>query len=419
MSIPLFYAAASGVTAGGGDARRKAGKIAATAATNATDLMTKPRLLKNPPDAADAAIAPIEEIIAEIARGQMVVLVDDKDRENEGDLLIAAQFADAAAINFMARHARGLICLTLTSAHCRRLGLAPMSADNGAAFGTNFTVSIEAARGVGTGISASDRARTIRAAARPDASAADIVTPGHIFPVEARDGGVLVRAGHTEAGCDLTRLAGLFPAAVICEILKEDGEMARLPDLIRFAAAHRLKIGAIESLIRHRSRTESLIRPAARSPLQTPWGEFALCAFRDAVGDGLHLALCLGAWDADTAVTVRVMPDTSVLDALAGGGIGRSWSIDAALRRIADEGRGVLLLLNADGGGALAAQLAALADGGKSKPRALPVRTYGIGAQILQKLGVGKIRLLSSRLKLPSMAGFGLEIVEVIEDANR
>jgi 3,4-dihydroxy 2-butanone 4-phosphate synthase/GTP cyclohydrolase II len=386
----------------------------------------KPRLLREQKNAADgdAAIASAGEIIADVARGRMVVLVDDKDRENEGDLLIAAQFADAQAINFMARHARGLICLTLTGAHCRRLGLAPMSADNGAAFGTNFTVSIEAARGVSTGISASDRATTIRAAARPEAVAADIVTPGHIFPVEARDGGVLVRAGHTEAGCDLARLAGLFPAAVICEILKEDGEMARLPDLVGFAAEHNLKIGAIESLIRHRSRTESLIREISAAPLATPWGEFKLRAFSDVIDGGMHIALCRGEWDAKVAVPVRVVPEASVLDALANGGIGRSWSANAALRHIAAQGRGVLLFLNAGGGGALAAQVAGLEDGGKAKPRDLPVRTYGIGAQILQALGVGKIRLLSSRLKLPSMAGFGLEIVDIVaadekeEDGN-
>src|SRR5918998_4390147 len=242
----------------------------------------------------ETAISPITDIIAELKSGRMVVLIDEEDRENEGDLLIAAEFASAEAINFMARYGRGLICLTLTEERCRQLNLSLMVSNNRSPLGTNFTVSIEAAEGVTTGISAADRARTIQTAIRRDASPRDLVQPGHIFPLMAQPGGVLVRAGHTEAGCDLARLAGLIPAAVICEILKDNGEMGRLPDLVDFAAQHRLKIGTITDLIQYRSRTESLVTRVADRDIETVHGTFRLVAYSDHIRRETHLALVKG-----------------------------------------------------------------------------------------------------------------------------
>src|SRR5213079_3278705 len=234
-----------------------------------------------PPTISTMSIAPIPELVAELAAGRMVILVDEEDRENEGDLILAADRVTPEAINFMARFARGLICLTLTRERCERLQLAPMTAKNGAQHGTAFTVSIEAATGVTTGISAADRARTVQAAVRRDAKASDLVQPGHIFPLQAHDGGVLMRAGHTEAGCDLAAMAGLSPAAVICEIMKDDGTMARLPDLQAFAAEHGLKIGTIKSLIEYRSRHESLVQKVGTRTIQTAYGEFVAHAWND------------------------------------------------------------------------------------------------------------------------------------------
>src|SRR5262249_34497504 len=238
----------------------------------------------------DTAISPITDLVADLGAGRMVVLVDEEDRENEGDLLIAAEFVSPEAINFMARYGRGLVCLTLTEERCRQLNLPLMVSHNRSSLGTNFTVSIEAAQGVTTGISAADRARTVQVAIRADASPADLVQPGHIFPLTAQDGGVLVRAGHTEAGCDLARLAGLIPASVICEILKDDGEMARLPDLIEFAAQHKLKIGTIADLIHYRSRTESLVERASERDIETAHGRFRLYVYSDRTGRATHLA---------------------------------------------------------------------------------------------------------------------------------
>src|SRR5512137_1021808 len=236
------------------------------------------------------SIAPIPELVAELAAGRMVILVDEEDRENEGDLVLAAEHVTPEAINFMARHARGLICLTLTRERCEHLQLRPMASRNGTKHGTAFTVSIEAATGVTTGISAADRARTVQVAVARDTLASDLVQPGHVFPLLAQDGGVLMRAGHTEAGCDLAGMAGLIPAAVICEVMKDDGTMARLPDLEIFAHAHSLKIGTIADLIGFRSQNESLVQRAGARKLTTPQGEFDCIAFRDRSG-GLHLAL--------------------------------------------------------------------------------------------------------------------------------
>src|SRR5690349_8652532 len=238
-----------------------------------------------------AAISPIAEIIGELRAGRIVILVDDEDRENEGDLVFAADFVSADKINFLARYGRGLVCMPITEEHAARLGLRPMVEHNRSRHGTNFTVSIEAAEGIATGISAHDRALTIKVAAAPDARPQDIVQPGHVFPLIAQRGGVLVRAGHTEACCDLARLAGLTPAAVLCEIMREDGAMARLPDLLEFAAQHKLRIGTIADLIEYRSRNESLVERLAQRPITTPWGAFDLVSYRDLTDGSLHLSL--------------------------------------------------------------------------------------------------------------------------------
>ncbi|HEY8358573.1 MAG TPA: bifunctional 3,4-dihydroxy-2-butanone-4-phosphate synthase/GTP cyclohydrolase II, partial [Ramlibacter sp.] len=298
------------------------------------------------PAATPVAVSPIEDIIADIQAGRMVILVDEEDRENEGDLVLAAEHVTPEAINFMARFGRGLICLTLTRERCERLHLPPMVPRNGTKMGTAFTVSIEAAEGVTTGISAADRARTVQAAVARHASAADLVQPGHIFPLQAVDGGVLMRAGHTEAGCDLAAMAGLMPSAVICEIMKDDGTMARLPDLQLFAAEHGLKIGTIADLIGHRSRTESLVEKVGQRPLVTAYGEFVAHAWRDKPSQGLHLALVKGRWQPDDEVPVRVHEPLSVLDALELDRPLHSWSLDASLKHIAAHGSGVAVLLN-------------------------------------------------------------------------
>ncbi|MGB3837003.1 bifunctional 3,4-dihydroxy-2-butanone-4-phosphate synthase/GTP cyclohydrolase II [Castellaniella sp.] len=372
-----------------------------------------------PSAAAPFEISPVQEIVAELRAGHMVILVDEEDRENEGDLVLAADFVTPDAINFMVTHARGLVCVTLTQQRCEQLQLPVMSNQNGTRYGTNFMVSIEAAEGVTTGISAADRARTIQAAVARDARPADLVQPGHIFPVRAVPGGVLVRAGHTEAGCDLTAMAGLTPAAVICEILKPDGTMARLPDLIQFAQAHQLKIGTIADLIQYRSEHETMVERLVERNVTTPWGEFKAVAYRDRASNAPHLALVHGEIQADYDTLVRVHEPTSVLDLLCEGATSHSWTIPEALRTIAAAPSGVLVLLNCHGeADLLFAQFDAWArspDGAPSTP-AVPdgerhgLRTFGIGAQILRDLGVGKARLLARPRKMPSMAGFSLTI---------
>jgi len=360
------------------------------------------------------AVSPVAEIIADIKAGRMVVLVDEEDRENEGDLLIAAEHAGAEAINFMARYGRGLICLTLTEERCRQLNLPLMVFTNRSPLGTNFTVSIEAAEGVTTGISAADRATTVRAAIRADAGPRDVVQPGHIFPLMAQEGGVLVRAGHTEAGCDLARLAGRAPAAVICEILKDDGEMARLPDLIEFAARHGLKIGTITDLIQYRSRTESLIVRAAERDIDTVHGRLRLYAYSDRIGRETHLALVKGAIAPARETLVRVHEPVSVIDLLDAGSTAHSWNFNDALAAIAKAECGVIVLLHRQ---ETAEELLARARppqaGGVAAKIAL--RNYGIGAQILRDLGVKKMRLLSLPRRMPSMAGFDLEVTGYLQ----
>ena len=362
-------------------------------------------------DAAPAvAISGTADIIAELKAGRMVVVVDDEDRENEGDLLMAAEFVTPEAINFMAKHGRGLICLTLTEERRRLFGLPPMASNNGTKHGTNFTISIEAAEGVTTGISAADRARTIQAAVAKDAKATDIIQPGHIFPIVAQAGGVLMRAGHTEAGCDLAALAGLTPAAVICEIMNDDGSMARLPDLLEFAQLHNMKIGTIADLIHYRSRTESLVKRAAEREIETAHGKFRTIVYLDQAGGAAHLALTLGEVHPERETLVRVHEPLSVLDLIDTGAGTHSWSVDAALRAIAAQGSGVLVLLNAgESADALVGKFNDLNAGVRPKAK-MDLRTYGIGAQILRDLGVGKMKVLANPRKMPSMTGFDLEV---------
>lgn len=366
------------------------------------------------------AVSPVEDIVAEMKAGRMVILVDEEDRENEGDLVLAADHVTPAAINFMARFGRGLICLTLTRERCERLQLPPMATRNGTKMGTAFTVSIEAAEGVTTGISAADRARTVQAAVARDARAEDLVQPGHIFPLQAVDGGVLMRAGHTEAGCDLAAMAGLTPAAVICEVMKDDGTMARLPDLQLFAAEHGLKIGTIADLIHYRSRHDSLVEKLGARPLTTAWGEFTAHAWRDKPSLGLHLALVKGSWQPEQEVPVRVHEPLSVLDALEVNRAMHSWSLDASLEHIAQVGHGVAVLLNCgETAGQLLAQFEGTARASHAPERGrMDLRTYGIGAQILRECGVRKMNLMGTPRRMPSMTGYGLEVAGYTPSPN-
>jgi len=359
-------------------------------------------------------LAPIHEIVQDLRDAKMVVLVDEEDRENEGDLVLAADFVSAESINFMARHARGLICLTLTEDRCRQLRLPLMVASSGARFGTNFTVSIEAAQGVTTGISAADRAATVAAAVAADAQPEDIVQPGHIFPVMAQPGGVLARAGHTEAGCDLAELAGLTPAAVICEVLKEDGTMARLPDLLEFAEQHGLKVGTIADLIQYRSAHESLLECVSQRATQTPWGEFTLYQYRDKTSAASHIALTHGQITSEQEVLVRVHEPLCVLDLLEPNTGSHSWPVGKALERIRSAPAGVMVMLNCDQAevapGAPSEESADDQPAQASPDRKVDLRSYGLGAQILRELGVRRMRLLSQPLNMPSMSGFDLEV---------
>ena len=356
-------------------------------------------------------ISPVPELVAELAAGRMVILVDEEDRENEGDLVLAADHVTPEAINFMARYGRGLICLTLTRERCERLQLPPMAARNGTVHGTAFTVSIEAAEGVTTGISAADRARTVQAAVARDAQPADLVQPGHIFPLQAQDGGVLMRAGHTEAGCDLAAMAGLTPAAVICEIMNDDGTMARLPDLQVFAQQHGLKIGTIADLIAFRSHNETLIQRVGERELQTAQGTFQCVAYRDRSG-GLHMALRTGRWTPTDEVLVRVHEPFTAMDLLDAGPTRHSWPLPKALATLQQAGTGVAVLLNCS---QAVEDLMPQVLGDRQSPRPsrgmqVDLRTYGVGAQILRDLQIGRMKLLGSPRRMPSMVGYGLEV---------
>ncbi|MES2182188.1 MAG: bifunctional 3,4-dihydroxy-2-butanone-4-phosphate synthase/GTP cyclohydrolase II [Pseudomonadota bacterium] len=361
------------------------------------------------------SISPMVEIIEELRQGRMVVLLDDEGRENEGDLIMAAEFVTAADINFMAKHGRGLICLTLTEERGKQLNLEPMVTKNGTKMGTNFTVSIEAAEGVTTGISAADRAHTIQTAVCVNARPVDIVSPGHVFPLIAQKGGVLVRAGHTEAGCDIAKLANLEPAAVICEILKDNGDMARLPDLLKFAAEHDLKVGTIADLINHRSQTERLVTRVAERAIETAYGQFNLVAYHDSIANETHLALVKGEVAANKSVLVRVHEPLSVFDLLDASSASHSWSLPHAMQMIGEAEVGVIVMLRRDE--TSEDLIYAIKSANQPVSNQHTLKDYGIGAQILRDLGVVKMQLMAEPRKIPSMTGFGLEIIEFIGGA--
>ena len=358
------------------------------------------------------SFAPVPELVAEIRAGRMIVLVDDEDRENEGDLVMAAECVRPEDVNFMAREARGLICLSLTQARCAQLGLGPMVGDNGSPYGTNFTASIEAASGVTTGISAHDRAHTIRTAVARDASPRDLTRPGHVFPLAAQPGGVLVRAGHTEAASDLAGMAGFEAAGVLVEILDEDGSMARRPQLERFAQKHGLKIGSIEDLIRHRLAHERLVECVLERDVATDAGPFRMHVYRSALDGALHHALVRGEPATNDAPLVRVHVQDPLADALGvhelGGG---AVSAARALREIAQAGHGVFVVLT--GGEDRRDAIARLAGEGPAA-HAGDWRRSGLGAQILRALGLARIRVLGAPRRFPGLSGFGIEVVEYV-----
>ena len=358
-------------------------------------------------------LSTIEELVEDIRQGKMVILMDDEGRENEGDLIIAAQCINAEHINFMAKYARGLICLPLGKDRCERLGLNLMVQRNGSGFGTKFTVSIEAAQGVTTGISAADRARTVQAACADNAKAEDIVSPGHIFPLISQPGGVLARAGHTEASTDLARMAGFDESAVICEVMNDDGTMARRPELEAFAKEHDIKIGTIADLIHYRLTHERTVKRILEQPLKTEVGNFKLISFRDEVDGFVHLALIYGEIKADNPVLVRVHNLDPLRDLLQVSQSGR-WGLRDAMSKVVEEGSGVVLLL----GNSLDGQLLFDNLQDKLEPASTnPPTTYsvvGAGSQILRDIGVRKMRLLSSPARFNALSGFGLEVVEYV-----
>ncbi|WP_426700723.1 bifunctional 3,4-dihydroxy-2-butanone-4-phosphate synthase/GTP cyclohydrolase II [Rhodanobacter sp. Col0626] len=358
----------------------------------------------------------IPEILEDIRAGRMVVILDDEDRENEGDIVMAAQMVRPEDVNFMVREARGLLCLTLTEQRTRQLGLRPMVSDNTSVYHTNFTVSIEAAEGVTTGISAHDRARTIQVAVKTDAKPQDLSQPGHIFPLTAQPGGVLTRAGHTEAGCDLAALAGLEPAAVLIEILHEDGSMARRPELEVFAQKHGLKIGTIAELIRYRLETEKTVQRVHEEDVDTEFGPFRLVAYRDAIRHGLHYALVRGKVNDGAPVLSRVHVRNTLSDVLHLKRDDLGLTVTSALRRIADEDRGVLLVLSGeDTPEALLARLNRQpSTQAPEEAQQQEWRQLGLGAQMLADLGVHQLKVLGTPRKLVGLAGFGLEVVEYV-----
>lgn len=368
------------------------------------------------------AISSAADIIDDIRQGKMVILMDDEDRENEGDLIIAAEKITPEAINFMAMYGRGLICLTITKERCLRLGLPLMVQDNNAQFSTAFTVSIEAAEGVTTGISAADRARTVEAAVAPNAVAADLVQPGHIFPLMAQDGGVLTRAGHTEAGCDLARLAGYSPAAVIVEILNEDGTMARRPDLEKFGEKHDIKLGTIADLIEYRNNNETTIERVASCKLPTEFGEFDLITYRDTIDNQVHYALCKGEVS-NQPTLVRVHLQDTFTDLLhSDRSAERSWTLTDAMKRINAEGGVLVILGKEESSESIIHKVRNFeAQDSGEKPASAKwqgtSRRVGVGSQILADLGVTEMRLLSSTNKrYHALSGFGLKVVEYVVD---
>lgn len=363
-----------------------------------------------------------EEIIDDIRQGKMVILMDDEDRENEGDLIIASSMIRPEDINFMATHGRGLICLTLTRERCKQLDLPLMVESNNDIHGTNFTLSIEASEGVTTGISAYDRAMTVRAAVAPNAQPSDIVQPGHIFPLMAQPGGVLNRAGHTEAGCDLARLAGLEPSSVIVEILNEDGTMARRPDLEKFAEEHNLKIGTVADLINYRLKNEPTVDRVAVCNMPTAYGDFQLSAYRDLLNHEAHFALTKGNIANGEPVLVRVHLQQTLCDIFANRRDDCGWPLDDILKRIDEEGRGIVVILHQkeDAESLIhhVVEYEAIDSGAAPTPKANrdDLRTYGIGAQILIDQGVKHMRVMSAPKRMHALSGFGLDVVEYVHD---
>ncbi|MGI9249878.1 MAG: bifunctional 3,4-dihydroxy-2-butanone-4-phosphate synthase/GTP cyclohydrolase II [Pseudohongiellaceae bacterium] len=354
----------------------------------------------------------IDEIVNDIRQGKMVILLDDEGRENEGDLIIAAERVRTEDINFMATYARGLICLTLTRERCEFLKLPLMVNENHTPFNTSFTVSIEAASGVTTGISAADRARTIQTAVARDTKAEDIVQPGHIFPIMAQPGGVLRRAGHTEAGCDLARMAGYLPAAVIVEIMNEDGSMARRADLEKFAQKHKLKIGTIVDLIHYRIANEQTVKKTETTTMQTRYGEFQVHKYKDSISGNLHLAFSKGTFKKTDPILVRVHIPNTLRDICEVFTERTSWSFSSALEKINEEGKGVAVLLSGnDYGQDLEQNIAAAQMVADSYRTDL---TIGTGSQILRDLGVGKMRLLGYPARFNAISGFDLEVVDFV-----
>jgi 3,4-dihydroxy 2-butanone 4-phosphate synthase/GTP cyclohydrolase II len=371
----------------------------------------------------DPAFSDIEDIIADIRDGKMVIVVDDEDRENEGDLIMAANRVRTEDVNFMARYGRGLICVTLSQERCRQLRLPLMVDETDSQQGTNFTVSIEAAEGITTGISAHDRARTVRVAVAPDARSADLRQPGHVFPLMAQPGGVLNRAGHTEAGCDLTRLAGLEPAAMIVEILNEDGTMARRPQLEVFAKTHGFKIGSIADLIRYRLEHEESVERISEQTVQTEFGEFQLISFEDHANRNVHLALVRGELNDADPPLVRVHVQNTLGDVVGVQGPNLGWPLRSAIRRIAETGNGIVVILcYGETPRHLVESIRGLAGSPvaelPAREKVATLRTFGTGAQILRNLGVTRMRVLSAPKQMHAISGFGLEIVDYVDGSN-
>ncbi|MEE9445638.1 MAG: bifunctional 3,4-dihydroxy-2-butanone-4-phosphate synthase/GTP cyclohydrolase II [Cocleimonas sp.] len=360
----------------------------------------------------------IEDIIEDIAQGKMVIIVDDEDRENEGDFLMAASKVRPEDINFMATHGRGLVCMPITAERCKQLNLPLMVSENNEEFATNFTVSIEASAGVTTGISAYDRSLTIHAAVAPDADKSSIVQPGHIFPLMAQPGGVLTRAGHTEAGCDLARLAGFEPAAAIVEILNEDGSMARRDDLVKIAEQHDLKIGTIEDLIRYRVQNEKTIQREHEVTMNTEFGEFNVIAYSDETSNQTHLALVKGAVNADIPTLVRVHLEDTLCDILSLNEDGCGWPLRDVMKKMDEANEGVIVILMGNSQANAIDRLKELDANHEQQPEEnnapANLKTFGIGAQILSDVGVSKMKVMSAPMKLHGLAGFDLEIIEYV-----